>query len=86
MKALDLYKFIQDNAIEYHWDNNNNERDVIIFPYTFQIEDFVKLISHTIDEGFECRIMDGYLAIWMFDICESCNIELTEVFGEDPNY
>ena len=87
MKALDLYKFIHDNNIEYHWDNNNNERDVIIFPYTFQIERLNKLLpSHLFEEeGVPCFMKDDYFAIWMFEICEACDIELTEVFGDDTN-
>jgi len=87
MKALDLYKFIQDNNIEYHWDNNNEERDVIIFPKIFEIEDFNALLPSGIfdDDGVQCVMKEGYFAIWMFDICESCDIELTEIFGEDPN-
>lgn len=87
MKALDLYKYIKDNDIEYRWENNNNERDVIIFPRMFEIEELNKLLPIYLydDEGIECIMKEGYFAIWMFDICERCDIELKEIFGDDPN-
>ena len=83
MEAIDLYKYINDNNIEWHYQDNNGTDDVIIFTYAFQVEDFNKLIKKYVsDGGIECRMMDGYFAFWMNDICEHFGIELSKVF--DP--
>ena len=80
MTARELYKFIED--IEWRYDDNNGIEDVIIFPYTFQVGEFNKLLSNCVfdDGGIECKMMDGYFAFWMKDICEYHGIELNEVF------
>jgi hypothetical protein len=51
-------------------------------PNFYQIEEFNKIASSNIfeEEGIECRMKDGYFAIWMKDICEYYGIELDEVF------
>ena len=84
MKAIELYKFIHDNNVEFHWRDNEGTKDVIIFPYTFWMDEFSKLIKGCDfdGQGIECRLMDGYFAIWMKDICEYFGIELEEIFGE----
>lgn len=82
MTELELYKYITENNIEWHWGENNEQPDVIILPYTFQIEDLNNLLDPTIfdDEGVPCVMKNGYLAIWMRDICEYYDIELERVF------
>ena len=78
MEEIDLYKFITENNIEWRWQFNSdsNEEDVIIFPYTFQIEDFVKLIGHIDETGLEMSLMDGYFAIWMGYVCDYYGINI----------
>jgi hypothetical protein len=85
MKAIELYRFITENDIEYHYRDNNGTEDVIIFPYTFQIDEFSELLKSYdyCDGGIECFLMDGYFAIWMKDVCEYYGIELSEVFDKD---
>ncbi len=85
MKSLDLYKFINDNKIEWHKQNNDGGRDVIIFLYYYHIEDFRKILSTSLfdDSGIECRMKDGYFCFWMRDICEYYGIELNEVFDKE---
>lgn len=83
MKALDLYKFITDNSIEYHW--NGSKDDVIIFVDIRNIAEFNALVPNFImdESGIETKMKDGYFVFWMNDICESCDIELKEVFVND---
>jgi hypothetical protein len=84
MKALELYKFIQDNNIEWHYEDNEGNEDVIIFPFTFNMDEFIKLIkNYQPTTGIECCLMDGYFAIWMDDICAYFDIELKEVFDKE---
>ena len=87
MTALEFYKFINDNNIEYHWEDNIEikERDVIFFPYYFQMEDMRKIMSASDfdDKGIRCTMKDGYFAIWASEILGPNGIELTEIFGKD---
>ena len=84
MTELELYKFINDNSIEWHRQDNDGTPDIIIFPYTFHIDEFHKLVKNSIDEGIECRMMDGYFAFWMNDICDQYGIDKDNVFvGEE---
>lgn len=82
MTELSLYKFITDNEIEWRWDINKNEEDVLIFIYPWNIEDFNKLFSPFMfdDGGIECVMMDGYFCFWMEDICQHYDIILENVF------
>ena len=81
MTELDLYKFITDNVIEWNRLDNNGKPDVIIFPLIYQIEEFANLVKgYTGDGGIECRLMDGYFAFWMQDICDYYGIEINNVF------
>jgi len=84
MTELELYKYINDNNIEWHRRDNDGTPDIVIFPYTFQVEEFANLIKSSIDEGIECRLMNGYFAFWMKDICEYYGIDMDKVFcGEE---
>lgn len=89
MTELELYKYINDNNIEWHrWhrhlDNRHSVADIIIFPYIFQIDEFAKLIKdYTSDEGMECYLKDGYFAFWMRDLCDYYDIDIDKVFCGD---
>ncbi len=85
MTELGLYKYISDNNIEWHRHNNEGVPDVVILPYTFQLEDFNKLIeNYDTDDGLEVRLKNGYAAIWMKDLCEYFDVEMDNVFkGEN---
>lgn len=85
MNAIELYKFINEHNIEWHYGDNDGTEDVIIFPLIYQIEQFFKIIPNAIydEEGLEFIMKDGYFAIWMLGICESCDIELSEVFNRE---
>lgn len=85
MTELELYKYINDNDIEWHRHDNNGENDVVILPYIFQLEEFSKLISnyHT-DEGVQVRLQNGYAGIWMKEICDYFGVDFEKVFcGEE---
>jgi hypothetical protein len=40
MKALDLYKFIKDNNVEWHRQDNDGTPDVLMFPSLSDVKDF----------------------------------------------
>jgi len=82
MTAIELYRFLHNNRIEWHYSENGNEKDVIIFVEYYNVENFRKILSASMfdDEGIECSMKDGYFCFWMKYICEYYGIELSEVF------
>lgn len=80
MKELDLYKFVHENDIEYHW----HGEDVIMFVNCGDIKEFNKLISGSIydDSGIECNMRDGYFCFQMEQICSYFGIELITIFTD----
>ncbi len=85
MTELELYRFVEDKDIEWHRNDNEGIPDVIAFVYPFDVEEFSQMIkSYLRDEGVECRLMDGYFAFWVKDICDHYDIDMDNVFkGEE---
>lgn len=87
MTAIELFRFITENKIEWHWQDDPEEgiEDVLIFLYYHQIEDLAKLLPATLfdDSGIPCSMKYGYIAIWMHQIVEHFGIELDEVFPKE---
>lgn len=83
MKALDLYKFVNENNIEYHWIEGG--KDVILFVSNQYLQEWNKLLGcHILDEeGIECTMKDGYLCFKMKDICEHFDTELSDIFKNE---
>lgn len=82
MTELQLYKFIKENNIEYHWCDNNEYWDVIIFVNTCNINEFQSLFTsiYLRDYNLHCVMKDNYFAFYMLDICEYYNIDLKNIF------
>lgn len=81
MTAIQLYKFINENSIEYSW----IEDDVFIFLHPHNMLDFFNILPIGLfsDGGIECTMMHKYFAIPMADICSYSGIELTEIFKKE---
>ncbi len=80
MKAIDLYKFVVDNEIEYHYTHDNQEVYMWV-PY-YLIDDFHSVLPKSIfdDDGIQCSMKDDYFLFYMDDICAYSGIELDEIF------
>lgn len=85
MTELQLYKFVTENKIEYHWIPSDN--DVIMFVDVSDIEEFNKLLpSHLMEEeGLDCVMKEGYFCFKMFSICQRCDIVLENIFSDKSN-
>ena len=85
MTELDLYRFIQEYDIEWHWFKNNGEEDVTIAPNFSEIQYFHEIVTPDLfdDGGIECYMMDGYFTIWMQDICDYYGIDINNVFRKE---
>lgn len=79
MTESDLIYFVSvTNTVEYHWDNG----DVILFVNHYLIKEFMDLLGNGFltDGERECVLKDGYIAIYMKDICEYFDINIDKVF------
>ena len=85
MKALDLYKFIKNNKIEWHWSNDNEE--VYLMLNFHELKEFNDLLGYHIfsEEGVEVVMKFDYVCYPMTYICEYFGVELKEVFTENEN-
>lgn len=73
MTELELYKFIHDNDIEYHWHYNEeiHEQDVLLFPSYYVRGKLFKLLEDSnilYDEGLKCVMKYDYFCLWVSDI------------------
>ncbi len=85
MGELELYKFIKENDIEYHWNKNDGNDDVIIFINFYELKDWSNLLGGEIthESGIDCIMKDGYFCFWMDDICGYFGIDITKVFDKE---
>jgi hypothetical protein len=85
MTELELYKFINDHDIEWHREDNDGTPDIIIFPFVYHLEHFCEIVKDydTDDGGLIIRLKNGYVAIWMNDLCEYFGIDINKVFIGD---
>jgi hypothetical protein len=86
VSELDLYKFITDNNVEYHWNHDNTE--CWMMPSIYLIEDFNKLLPKCLydEDGVSSVMKDNYFCFEMVNICESCDIEPEKIFEKDKEF
>ncbi len=83
MTELQLYKFIHDNGIEYHYDSG--KKIFYGFIEYYHIGDFVELMgnaSYFDDGGVEVTWKGNYIAVNLTDICEYFCIDEDNIFDK----
>jgi len=84
MTELELYKFVDDNCLEYNWIENDigDDINVILFVNNEQIEDFKKLLDYSIfdENGITCIAKYEYFCFHMLEICDYFGINISNVF------
>lgn len=83
MTALELYKFVSKNNVEYHYQSDG---DVYMFVDNYLIAEWNNLISPSTlfdEDGIKCTMKDGYFAFEMKEICDHFDIELKDVFESE---
>ena len=82
MTELELYKYINDHKIEWHRAIRDGKEDILIMPAFDFLKAFTEMLGQSIfdDEGVESMLRDGYLCIWMQDICDFHGVEMNNVF------
>lgn len=78
MTELKLYKFINDNNIEYQKYYN----EVYIFVPLYLLEKFNKMLSYCFfdDDGLECILKHEYICIPINYICDYYDINPENIF------
>ena len=79
MTELQLYKWIKDNNIQFHYFGDFSE--LWVFPSLIQLEEFFKIATCSLfnDGGIECRLKQNYIAFDLIPIAEYFNIEIENV-------
>ncbi len=82
MTAIELYKFIEHNQLEWHY--THEDKDVILFVDIHCISEFNNMLgTHILDEeGIQCNMKEGYFCFCMDDITAHFAIELKDVFDK----
>jgi hypothetical protein len=86
MTELQLYKFITENNLEWHWGLNEKKRDVVLFVNIRDIQEWYALFPNQgifDDDGIACVMKDGYFCFWMEDICAYYGIEIKDIFTKE---
>ncbi|MFZ1751437.1 MAG: hypothetical protein WAU01_14655 [Saprospiraceae bacterium] len=84
MTELSLYKYIKNNEVSWKRCDYEGKIEVIIFPYTWQMDEFAELLGGYIWEGgIACRLMGSYISIPMNNVCEYYGIDPDNVFHQD---
>lgn len=83
MKELDLYKFIEDNAIDLRWD----EEALSCWIPSYKLVKFTELISSSLsEEGIECVLLkNGYIWVNLVPICERYDIDPNRLYAKVDN-
>lgn len=83
MDKLSLYKFVEDNNIEYHW----WEGDVIMFVPFGLLSEWSELLGYAFlsDEGAQATMKSNDIVFEMSEICEYFDIydeDMREIFNK----
>lgn len=82
MTELQLYKFVNDHNIEYHW---NKEDELYMFVNVLDISEFNELLGPRFldEDGLDCVMKHTYFAFEMINICEWFDIDPKNVFNKE---
>ena len=83
MTSLELYKFVEDNNLEWHYiDTGFYEKDVMLSVPPELLKDFAQLIKGAFDDGIMVSYFkdNGSIVFGMKRICDEHSIEIDEVF------
>lgn len=83
MTELKLYKFLNENTIEHHWERENKE--LIAWIPFYWLEEFAELIGeHCLsDGGIMVNLQNGYIALDLVPIAEYHEIELENILEKE---
>ena len=85
MTELQLYKFIEENSIEWNWNiNGSGNTDVLICIDFNDLDEFTTLIADAlVEEPIKVHLRITYVFVWMQDLCDYFGIEIENVFKKE---
>lgn len=83
MSELDLYKFLNENSIEHHWEGEQKEL-IAWIPFDL-LQEFAELIGSNLlsDGGLMVNFQDSYIALDLEPIAEYHDIELENILKKE---
>jgi len=82
MTELQISKFMSENGVEWHRENNKGKPDIIISVYISHLQEFCEIVKTFTPDyaGLEMNLRGNYMAIWMNDLFEYFNLDMDKVF------
>jgi|WetSurMetagenome_2_1015567.scaffolds.fasta_scaffold766809_2 hypothetical protein len=90
MKAIKLYKFINNNGIEIHWRGENKDKLLIWVQY-YNFNDFKELIKDYLEylgqdsAGLEVTMRSNDIVIDIVDLCEYYEIDPFDILDKNED-
>jgi predicted CDP-diglyceride synthetase/phosphatidate cytidylyltransferase len=80
MTELNLYKFINENNIEWHYEQDG----IYMFVSFYLLKEFTAMIrTYLSDSVFEVVLKDTYICLKINEICEYFDININNIFNKD---
>ena len=84
MTELQLHKFITENEIEHHQYEHLGQLDIIVMIDFDKIKEFTSILDASLfdDEGIDIILKQGYVCVWMQEICDYYGVNMYSVFED----
>ena len=82
MTSIQLYKFITDNGLEWRWELNEGEEDVILFLPFYLLDEFTKLTNWSDDWVYECVLKSNCIVLFIQHICDWHGLDIEDIFDK----
>ena len=86
MTELELYKFLNDNNIEHHWEKSvNNEDEFLVWIPFLLLDEFTELIgtNYLSEGGTDVNLQKDCVCLDIVDIAEYHEIELENILKKE---
>lgn len=79
MTELDLYKFVEQNKLEYHW----NGEELNLFVDFHCLSEFTQLLGYEFlsEVNQPCVLKDSFVGVEMTEICDKFGLDAKNVFA-----
>jgi len=83
MSELELYKFLNENSIEHHWERE--EKELIAWIPFCWLQEFAELIGGNClsDGGLMVNLQNNYIALDLVPVAEYHEIELENILKKE---
>lgn len=83
MTELELYKFLEENELEYHWENEGKE--LIAWIPFYHLREFTELLrgNYLTDNELMVNLQDYSIALDLVPIAEYYEIELENILKKE---